>query len=98
MSENRIYQNRIGGIAQGIEFTPEGDKLFVGSGCANRIEVFDVAGEYELRKNPKFLKTGHGHCNNVNLRCRGEMKYVQSVARQIRCGCPSNGPFTPPRS
>ena len=46
------------GIGQGIEFTPEGDKLFVGSAAASRIEVYDVYGEYELRKNQKFLKTG----------------------------------------
>ena len=40
---------------------PEGDKLFVGSPMAGRIEVFDVLGEYELRKNPKFLNIGFGH-------------------------------------
>ena len=49
------------GISQGIEFTPEGDKLFVGSPTAGRIEVFDVVGDYELRKNPKFLNIGFGH-------------------------------------
>ncbi|MCP4191130.1 MAG: hypothetical protein GY768_10935 [Planctomycetaceae bacterium] len=47
--------------SQGIEFTPEGDKLFVGSPTAGRIEVFDVVGDYELRKNPKFLNVGFGH-------------------------------------
>jgi len=49
------------GRSQGIEFTPEGDKLFVGSPIAGRIEVFDVAGDYELSKNPKFLNVGFGH-------------------------------------
>jgi hypothetical protein len=49
------------GIGQGIEFTPEGDKLFVGSAIAGRIEVFDVVGDFELRKNPKFLHVGFGH-------------------------------------
>jgi hypothetical protein len=58
-----LYYLDVGGIAQGIEFTPEGDKLFVGSAFPNRIEVFDVVGDFELRKNPKFLKTGHGHCS-----------------------------------
>ena len=47
--------------SQGIEFTPEGDRLFVGSPMAGRIEVFDVVGDYELRKNPKFLNVGFGH-------------------------------------
>ena len=58
-----LYNLDMGGGAQGIEFTPEGDKLFVGSSIANRIEVFEVVGDYELRKNPKFLKTGCGHCS-----------------------------------
>ena len=48
-------------IGQGIEFTPEGDKLFVGSSLAGRIEVFDVLGDYQLQKNPKFLNVGFGH-------------------------------------
>ena len=58
-----LYYLDAGGIGQGIEFTPEGDKLFVGSAVANRIEVYDVLGDFELRKNQKFLKTGHGHCS-----------------------------------
>jgi WD40 repeat protein len=58
-----LYHLDVGGIAQGIEFSPDGEKLFVGSAFANRIEVFDVVGEFELRKNQKFLKTGHGHCS-----------------------------------
>ena len=58
-----LYHLDAGGVGQGIEFTPEGDKLFVGSNAASRIEVYDVMGEFELRKNQKFLKTGYGHCN-----------------------------------
>ncbi len=58
-----LYYVDAGGFAQGLEFTPEGDKLFVGSPFANRIEVYDVIGEFELRKNPKFLTTGNGHCS-----------------------------------
>ena len=58
-----LYHLDASGFGQGIEFTPEGDKLFVGSSAAGRIEVYDVLGEYELTKNQKFLKTGHGHCN-----------------------------------
>jgi len=49
------------GISQGIEFTPEGDKLFVGSAITGRIEAFDVMDDYELRKNPKFLNFGFGN-------------------------------------
>ena len=45
-----LYNLDAGGGGQGIEFTPEGDKLFVGSSIANRIEVFDVIGDFELRK------------------------------------------------
>ena len=56
-----LYTLDAKGISQGIEFTPEGDKLFVGSPTAGRIEVFDVVGDYELRKNPKFLNIGFGH-------------------------------------
>ena len=56
-----LYTLDTKGRSQGIEFTPEGDKLFVGSPIAGRIEVFDVIGDYELRKNPKFLNIGFGH-------------------------------------
>ena len=56
-----LYTLDAKGEGQGIEFTPEGDKLFVGSAIAGRIEVFDVVGDYELRKNPKFLNVGFGH-------------------------------------
>lgn len=58
-----LYNLDTGGYAQGIEFDPDGEKLFVGSAFKNRIEVFDVVGDFELRKNPKFLKTGNGHCS-----------------------------------
>ena len=56
-----LYTLDAKGIGQGIEFTPEGDKLFVGSAIAGRIEVFDVIGDYQLRKNPWFLNIGFGH-------------------------------------
>ena len=51
------------GISQGIEFTAEGDKLFVGSANTRRIEAFDVMDDYRLRKNPKFLNFDFG--NNI---------------------------------
>ena len=56
-----LYTLDAKGMSQGIEFTPEGDKLFVGSPIAGRIEVFDVVDDYQLRKNPKFLNVGYGH-------------------------------------
>lgn len=56
-----LYTRDAKGIGQGIEFTPEGDKLFVGSAIAGRIEVWDVVGEFGLRKNPNFLNVGFGH-------------------------------------
>ena len=56
-----LYTLDAKGIGQGIEVTPEGDKLFVGSAIAGRIEVFDVVSDYELRKSPKFLNVGFGH-------------------------------------
>lgn len=59
--------------SQGIEFTPEGDRLFVGSPTAGRIEVFDVLGDYELRKNPKFLNVGFGH-NSLTIGPRYQPK------------------------
>jgi len=58
-----LYHIDASGIGQGIEFTPEGDKLFVGSATASRIEVYDVHGEFDLRKSQKFLKTGRSHCS-----------------------------------
>ena len=61
-----LYTLDVKGISQGIEFTPEGDKLFVGSAITGRIEVFDVLGDYELRKNPKFLNVGFGH-NSLSI-------------------------------
>tara|TARA_B100000401_G_scaffold370277_1_gene269102 strand:- start:102 stop:569 length:468 start_codon:yes stop_codon:yes gene_type:complete len=56
-----LYTMNAKAIGQGIEFTPEGDKLFVGSATSGHIEVFDVIGDYELKKNQKFLRVGYGH-------------------------------------
>ena len=68
-----LYHLDAGGVGQGIEFTPEGDKLFVGSSTASRIEVYDVVGEYELQKNKKFIKIGYGHCSlTMGPRYKGE--------------------------
>ena len=56
-----LYTLDAKGKSQGIEFTPEGDKLFVGSAIAGRIEVVYVVGDYVLRINPKFRNIGFGH-------------------------------------
>ena len=68
-----LYTLDAKGIGQGIEFTPEGDKLFVASAIAGRIEVFDVVGDFELRKNPKFLNIGFGH-NSLTIGPRYQPK------------------------
>jgi len=68
-----LYTLDAKGVSQGIEFTPEGDKLFVGSPIAGRIEVFDVVGDYELRKNPKFVNIGFGH-NSLTIGPRYQSK------------------------
>ena len=56
-----LYYLDAAGGSQGIEFSPEGDKLFLGSPAHGRIEVFDVKGDFELVKNQKFIKIGYGH-------------------------------------
>ena len=68
-----LYTLDAKGIGQGIEFTPEGDKLFVASAIAGRIEVFDVVCDFELRKNPKFLNIGFGH-NSLTIGPRYQPK------------------------
>ncbi|NLY02086.1 MAG: hypothetical protein GXY83_38880 [Rhodopirellula sp.] len=45
-------------IPEGIEFTPDGSKLFVGTTLANHIVVFDVDG-FMLGRSPFVLPTGH---------------------------------------
>ena len=62
MPARLLYHTRVEGIPEGIEFTPEGDKLFVGSAVANRIVAFDVDGFF-LKRNSFFIKTGHGHAS-----------------------------------
>ena len=46
-------------IPEGIEFTPDGRKLFVGSTLANHIAVYDVRGT-DLIRSPYVLTTGYG--------------------------------------
>ncbi len=46
-------------IPEGIEFTPDGRKLFVGSTLANHIVVYDVRGT-DLFRSPYVLTTGYG--------------------------------------
>ena len=55
-----LYTLDAKGDAAGIEFTPEGDKLFLASAVGGRIEVWDVVGDYELRRNPRIINIGFG--------------------------------------
>lgn len=61
-----LYHLDAAGMSQGIEFTPEGDRLFLGSCSHGRIEVYDVVGDFGLRKNPMFIKVGSGH-NSLSI-------------------------------
>ena len=56
-----LYHLDAASSSQGVEFTPEGDRLFLGSPGHGRIEVYDVVGDFELVKNQKFIKIGYGH-------------------------------------
>ena len=47
-------------VPEGIEFTPDGTKLFVGSTRANHIVVYDVR-DMNLYRSPYVLPTGYGH-------------------------------------
>jgi len=53
-----LYHLPIGAIPQGIEFTPDGSKLFVQISSAHHIAVFDVSG-FMLKPSPFVLHTGH---------------------------------------
>ena len=61
-----LYYLDAAGGSQGIEFSPEGDKLFLGSPAHGRIEVYDVINDFELIKNQKFIKIGYGH-NSLSM-------------------------------
>ena len=61
-----LYHLDAASLSQGVEFTPEGDRLFLGSAGHGRIEVYDVVGDFELVKNQKFIKIGYGH-NSLTL-------------------------------
>ena len=61
-----LYYLDAAGGSQGVEFTPEGDKLFLGSPAYGRIEVYDVIDEFTIVKNQKFLKIGNGH-NSLSI-------------------------------
>ena len=54
-----LYYLPIEPIPEGIEFTPDGTQLFVGTTFANHIAVYEVDGRM-LTRNPFVLRTGHG--------------------------------------
>jgi DNA-binding beta-propeller fold protein YncE len=55
-----LYHLPVERVPEGIEFTPDGTKLFVGSTEANHLAVFDVDGT-KLVRSPYVLPTGYGH-------------------------------------
>lgn len=54
-----LYHTPIERIPEGIEFTPDGTKLFVGTTLANHIVVYQVEGT-RLVRSPYVLITGYG--------------------------------------
>lgn len=64
-----LYHLDAAAASQGVEFAPEGDKLFLGSPVHGRIEIYDVVGDFELVKNAKFIKIGYGH-NSLSMGSR----------------------------
>ena len=54
-----LYHLDIEPIPEGMEFSPDGSKLFVGATTANRIVVFEVDG-YMLKRSPFVIRVGHG--------------------------------------
>jgi DNA-binding beta-propeller fold protein YncE len=59
-SAQLLYHLPVEPVPEGIEFTSDGTKLFVGSTAANHIAVFDVEGT-RLVRSPYVLPTGYGH-------------------------------------
>lgn len=47
------------GVREGLEFTPDGSRLFVQLTSANHIAVFDVDGLH-LKRSPFVIRVGHG--------------------------------------
>jgi DNA-binding beta-propeller fold protein YncE len=54
-----LYHLPVEAYPEGIEFIPDGSKLFVGLTDAHRIAAFDVEG-FLLKGNPFVLQVGHG--------------------------------------
>lgn len=54
-----LYHLPVEAIPEGIEFTPDGSKLFVGLTDAHRIAAFDVEGLL-VKRSPFALRVGHG--------------------------------------
>jgi DNA-binding beta-propeller fold protein YncE len=55
-----LYHLPVERVPEGIEFTPDGTRLFVGSTFANHLAVFDVEGT-QLVRSRYVLPTGYGH-------------------------------------
>jgi DNA-binding beta-propeller fold protein YncE len=58
--EKVLYTIPVEALPEGIEFSKNGKKLYVGSTFANHISVYDVNG-FDLIRNKFVLSTGEGH-------------------------------------
>lgn len=54
-----LYHLNVEAVPEGIEFSPDGSKLFVQSTFAHHIAVFDVKG-FKLERSPFVIRVGHG--------------------------------------
>jgi len=54
-----LYYLPLEPVPEGIEFSPDGSKLFVSINLAHHIAVFDVSG-FMLKRSPIVLHTGTG--------------------------------------
>lgn len=54
-----LYHLPVESLPEGIEFTPDGEQLFVGLTYAHRIAVYDLDG-FMLKRSPFVIRVGHG--------------------------------------
>jgi hypothetical protein len=57
-----LYHLPVESVPEGMEFSPDGSQLFVGTTYANRIAVYDVDG-FMLKRQPFVIRVGHGPCS-----------------------------------
>ncbi len=54
-----LYYVNIESVPEGIEFSPDGTQLFIGTTSGNHITVFDVD-EFTITRHPFVIRVGHG--------------------------------------